>query len=311
MNLAKKGRHVNGILLLDKPDGITSNAALQRARLLFQARKAGHTGSLDPLATGMLPLCFGSATKVCGTLLASDKEYQVTARLGVRTDTGDRLGQTLVKLRVTDGQRREIEQTLKGFIGESDQTPPMFSAAKYRGQPLYKLARSGVEVERSPKKVTIHEIIYQGVDDDLVHFSMLCSKGTYVRTLVDEFGEKLGCSACVETLRRTYVRPFRDNPMYSLDDVREAQEKGLMQELLLPMDSAFGDHPEVVIDVRDPTKLTSGRIYPVIGRHEHQGQVRVYSQDRFFIGIGQGRAGGRVEIQKTILPSLVQSGHVR
>ncbi len=300
MSLAKKGRHVNGILLLDKPEGITSNAALQKARHLFQARKAGHTGSLDPLATGMLPLCFGSATKVCGTLLASDKEYQVTARLGVRTDTGDRLGQTIAGLQVTDGQRSEIEQTLKGFIGENDQTPPMFSAAKYRGQPLYKLARSGVEVERSPKKVTIHEIACQGVDGDLVHFSMLCSKGTYVRTLVDEFGEKLGCGACVESLRRTYVRPFRDKPMYSLDEVREAQEKDLLQELLLPVDRALEDHPEVIVDTRDPGKLASGRVYPVIGRHEHQGPVRVYSQDRFFIGIGEGRAGGRVQIQKTI-----------
>ena len=300
MSLAKRGKHVNGILLLDKPEGITSNAALQKARHLFQARKAGHTGSLDPLATGMLPLCFGSATKVCGTLLASDKEYQVTARLGVRTDTGDRLGRILAELPATAEQRSAIEPTLKGFIGEGEQTPPMFSAAKYRGQPLYKLARSGVEVERNPKKVRIHEIIYQGAEDDLVHFSMLCSKGTYVRTLVDEFGEKLGCGACVEAMRRNYVSPFQGNPMYSLDEVREAEEKGLLPGLLLPVDRALEDHPEVVIDTRDPTKLASGRIYPVIGRHEHEGQVRVYSQDRFFIGIGQGRAGGRVEIQKTI-----------
>ena len=123
MSLAKKGKHINGILLLDKPEGITSNAALQQARHLFQARKAGHTGSLDPLATGMLPLCFGSATKVCGTLLASDKEYQVTARLGVRTDTGDRLGQSIAELEVTEDIRNEIELTLMGFIGESEQTP--------------------------------------------------------------------------------------------------------------------------------------------------------------------------------------------
>lgn len=300
MNLAKKGKHINGILLLDKPEGITSNAALQKARHLFQARKAGHTGSLDEMATGMLPLCFGSATKVCGTLLASDKEYQVTARLGVRTDTGDRLGQTIAESQATDEQRKAIEPTLKDFIGEGEQTPPMFSAAKYRGQPLYKLARSGVEVERNPKKVTIHEIVYQGTDGDLVRFSMLCSKGTYVRTLVDDLGEKLGCGACVETLRRNYVRPFQDSPMHSLDEMREAEEKGLLQELLLPVDTALEDHPEVVIDTRDPSKLASGRIYPVIGRHEHEGQVRVYSQDRFFIGIGQGRAGGRVEIQKTI-----------
>ena len=133
-----------------------------------------------------------------------------------------------------------------------------------------------------------------------MHFSMLCSKGTYVRTLVDEFGEKLGCGACVETLRRTYVCPFRDNPMHSLNEVREAEEKGLLQELLLPVETALEDHPEVIIDTRDPSKLASGRIYPVVGRHEHEGPVRVYSQDRFFIGIGQGRAGGRVEIQKTI-----------
>ena len=196
-------RRVNGILLLDKPAGLTSNAALQVVKKLYAARKAGHTGSLDPLATGLLPLCFGEATKVSGFLLDADKDYHVTCRFGERTSTGDAEGEVL-ETRPADGvSEQQLREVLNDFVGEIEQIPPMYSALKHKGERLYKLARAGVEVEREARQVTIFELELISFEAPLAEIRVHCSKGTYVRTLVEDIGEQLGCGAPSVSVRLT------------------------------------------------------------------------------------------------------------
>ena len=198
-----KGREINGIVLLDKDTGLSSNAALQKVKRLFFAKKAGHTGALDPLASGILPICLGQATKVAGFLLDDDKRYFVRGQFGQITDTGDSEGEVIKTQAFNDFTHKEIRLAVNHFVGDIEQVPPMYSALKKDGQPLYKLARQGIEIDRPPRPVTIHHIDYLGYENGVVSLEVSCSKGTYIRTLIEDIGNKLGCGAHVIELRRT------------------------------------------------------------------------------------------------------------
>jgi tRNA pseudouridine55 synthase len=219
-------RTVNGILLLDKPAGLTSNAALQAVKRLYRARKAGHTGSLDPLATGLLPICFGEATKISGFLLDADKHYRVQCRLGVRTNTGDAEGEVLEQRPVEGITEAALRKVIEGFIGDIEQIPPMYSALKHKGERLYNLARQGVEVEREARTVTIHALELLDFGGDTAELRVHCSKGTYVRTLVEDIGALLGCGAHVSGLRRLGVGPFDGSVMHDMDALEALASEG-------------------------------------------------------------------------------------
>ena len=288
-------RRVNGILLLDKPAGMTSNAALQAVKKLYAARKAGHTGSLDPLATGLLPLCFGEATKVSGFLLDADKDYQVVCRFGERTSTGDAEGEVIEQRPVDNISEQQLRTVLDDFLGDIEQIPPMYSAVKHKGERLYKLARQGVEVEREPRQVTIFDL-------DLVHFEaptaeirVRCSKGTYVRTLVEDIGERLGCGAHVAGLRRLGVGPFDDTRMVTMEQLETVAAEGhyALDQLLLPMESGLMQWPDVRLSGDAAFYLRQGQ--PVlVPKAPTTGWVRLYEGDSRFLGMGEILDDGRV-----------------
>lgn len=292
----KNQRRVNGILLLDKPTGLTSNAALQQVKKLFRARKAGHTGSLDPLASGLLPICFGEATKVSAFLLDADKHYLVDMKLGERTTTGDAEGE-VVEQRPFDGvTERQLLQAMAGFDGEIEQIPPMYSAVKHQGQRLYKLARQGVEVEREPRTITIHDMQLLELAPPLATIRVHCSKGTYVRTLVEDIGEALGCGAHVADLRRLGVGPFDDSKLLTMTELEnryaEAGEAGL-DALLLPMESGLAGWPDVRLTADAAFYLRQGQ--PVlVPKAPTSGLVRLYEGETRFLGVGEILDDGRV-----------------
>jgi tRNA pseudouridine55 synthase len=289
------GRDVTGILLLDKPLGATSNEALQQAKRLYQARKAGHTGSLDPLADGLLPLCFGEATKLSAYLLDADKRYFVRVRLGVTTTTGDAEGEVLETRQVAGVTRERLEAVVAGFVGQISQLPPMYSALKHQGQRLYKLAREGIEVAREPRTVTIHAIDLGVFEADGFEMDVRCSKGTYVRTLAEDIGAALGCGAHVIGLRRTGVGPYGMRDMVTMRQVEEAAAQGAdaLDALLLPLDSAVGHWPEVRLSQDAAYYLKLGQ--PVlVPRAPTSGLVRLYDAAGAFVGVGQIEDDGKV-----------------
>ena len=253
----RRGRAVHGVLLLDKPPGGSSNRALQRVKRLFGAKKAGHTGTLDPLATGMLPICLGEATKLSAWLIDADKGYETTLRLGVTTDSADADGEVLEIRPVPEGlDRTGFEAACCAFVGGLLQVPPMVSAIKIDGQRLYKLAREGITVERAPRPVTIERLEVLAFDGDTARLSVRCSKGTYIRSLVTDIGERLGCGAHVTALRRTYVAPFggglTDARMITLEELERLAgesdgEPGALDELLLPPDAGLDHLPELTL----------------------------------------------------------------
>lgn len=293
--IGRDRRPVDGLVLLDKPVGWTSNAALQAVKRLYRAKKAGHTGSLDPLASGLLPLCLGEATKLSGLLLNADKSYRFTCRLGVITATGDAEGEVLATRPVGPLIREQIEAALRRFTGPIQQIPPMYSAVKRDGQPLYKLARQGIEVERAPREVTVHELRLLRQDAEELECELRCSKGTYVRTLATDLGEALGCGAHVSALRRTAVEPYDAARMVTLDALRERAERGLaaLDEWLLPPDSAVANWPAVSVSGDSAFYLRQGQ--PVlVPRAPSQGWLRLYQEGRQFLGIGEILDDGRV-----------------
>jgi tRNA pseudouridine55 synthase len=290
-----KGRDVNGILLLDKPSGITSNAALQQVKRLYFARKAGHTGSLDPLASGVLPICMGEATKVSAFLLDADKRYRVRCQLGVRTATGDAEGEIVASRAVDRYSRAQLESVLDQFRGSIEQIPPMYSALKHQGQRLYKLARQGVEVERQPRPVEIYALLLTGQGDDWIDIDVHCSKGTYVRTLVEDIGERLGCGAHVSELRRTGVGPYDETGLVTITTLEELKQSDLaaMDGLLLPIESALTQWPGVELSNDAAFYLQQGQ--PVlVPRAPTSGWVRLYERDHTFLGMGEILDDGRV-----------------
>ncbi len=282
-----KGKYVNGILLLDKPFGLSSNTALQKARYLFQAKKAGHTGSLDPLATGVLPLCFGEASKVTPFLLDSNKSYTCTAQLGETTTTGDKEGDTLQTREIKPFTAKELEAVLDKFRGNITQVPPMFSALKHNGQPLYKLARQGIEIKRKERAVTIYELDLLEQTSDTLSLHIKCSKGTYIRTLAQDIGEALGSGAHLSMLRRTEVEPFDCKKIISIETLESLIKEGKnLEALLLPIDSALPSHPSLVLSDDELKRIKHG--LKVSRRDLPNSQIiRLYDKENTFIGIGR------------------------
>lgn len=295
-------RPVSGVLLLDKPVGWTSNAALQAVKRLYQAQKAGHTGSLDPLASGLLPICLGEATKLSGLLLNADKSYRFICRLGATTTTGDAEGEILITRPVGSLSREIVEAALRRFAGVIQQVPPMYSALKRNGQPLYKLARQGIEVERAPREVIVHELRLLRLESEELECELRCSKGTYVRTLAADLGEILGCGAHIASLRRTAVEPYDVSRMMTLDALRERAEQGLaaLDECLLPADSAVAEWSAVRVRGDAAFYLSQGQ--PILAPHAPtQGWVRLYEGDERFLGIGEILDDGRVAPRRLLL----------
>lgn len=290
------GRPVTGILLLDKPAGITSNDALQQIKRLYRAQKAGHTGSLDPLATGMLPICLGEATKVSGFLLDADKRYRMVCRLGEKTATGDAEGEVIERRPVPGLDAAAVEAALARFRGEIDQLPPMYSALKHQGERLYNLARQGQEVERQTRRVTIHELTGGQVDERHLALEVLCSKGTYVRTLAEDLGEVLGCGAHVTELRRLAVGPYVDaDAMRTMEELRLLAEEGMeaLDSVLLPVESALARWPGVRLSPDAAFYVKQGQAVIVPHAPTH-GWVSLYNEDQLFIGVGQVQDDGKV-----------------
>jgi tRNA pseudouridine55 synthase len=296
----RKGRDVHGILLLDKPAGISSNGALQMVKRLYQARRAGHTGSLDQIATGMLPVCLGEATKLSGFLLDADKRYRAVVKLGVRTSTGDIEGDVLEVRPVGTMDLWGVRRVLSAFKGPIQQIPPMHSAIKHRGQPLYKLAHQGLAVERKPRTVVVREIELLGMDADEMELEVLCSKGTYIRTLAEDIGAALAVGAHVRALRRLAVGAFGEREMVGLDTVERAAGRGLddLDALLVPMDSALMQWPAVKLSRDTSYYLCMGQ--PVLVPHAPtEGWVRLYGDQRF-LGIGQVQDDGRIAPRRLV-----------
>lgn len=297
----RQRRPVDGLLLLDKPVGWTSNAALQTVKRLYQAAKAGHTGSLDPLASGLLPICLGAATKLSGWLLNADKSYQFTCRLGITTTTGDAEGEVVATRPVGPLNRAQVEAAMQRFTGVIEQIPPMYSALKRGGQPLYKLARKGIEIEREPRQVTVYTFQLLRWEGEELACELRCSKGTYVRTLATDLGEALGCGAHIAALRRTAVAPYDATRMVTLDRLREQAEQGLaaMDALLLPLDTAVAQWPAIRVRGDAAFYLRQGQ--PVLAPHAPtQGWVRLYEGEHTFLGIGEILDDGRVALRRLL-----------
>jgi len=305
----RKGRPIDGVLLLDKPTGISSNDALQKVKRIYFAEKAGHTGALDPLATGMLPICLGEATKFSQFLLDSDKRYRVIAKLGERTNTSDSDGE-VVETRDVNVDRDTLLENIEKFRGETDQVPSMFSALKYQGRPLYEYAREGIEVPRESRKITVYDIEllrFEGVE---VEMEVHCSKGTYIRTIVDDLGEMLGCGAHVVDLRRTAVAKYPYEQMVTLEQLealflqakeQNIQPKELLDPLLLPMDTAVQELPEVNVIPELADMVLHGQAVQVFGAPT-EGQVRITAgDDHLFIGVGLMDDDGKIAPKRLVV----------
>ncbi len=282
---------VDGILLYDKEAGITSNKALQRVKRLYNARKAGHTGSLDPLATGLLPICFGEATKLSQYLTDSDKRYLAEIVLGVSTDSGDADGE-VIERREVDISQAELESVLQSFVGTIEQVPPMYSALKRDGQPLYKLARQGIEVERKPRTMQVHELRLVDFDSPRFRLEIHCSKGFYVRSLAIDLGRMLGCGAHVSALKRTAVGSL------SLDDAigfgqLERLDADRRRQVLLPPDAGVVQFPDVHLPLDAAHYLRQGQVVNAAGVPA-EGLVRVYGAEGEFIGLAEALPGRRL-----------------
>ena len=306
MGRRRRGRPVDGILVLDKPLGVSSNRALQTAKHLYFAAKAGHTGSLDPLATGVLPLCFGEATKFSQYLLDADKAYQSTFVLGVATATGDAEGEILATANGCHITEAAVLEALAEFRGEIEQVPSMYSAIKQNGQPLYKLARQGKEVERKARKVVIKQLELRGFragENPQVDIYLECSKGTYVRSIAEDLGKALGCGAHVSALRRTRAGPFSIEDSVSLNTLealKSNEQLAQMDALLLPADTALGGLPLVRLSESGGFYIRQGQ--PVqVPNAPCDGMVRVALETGEFLGIGEILDDGRVAPRRLIV----------
>lgn len=305
----RRGRDIHGVLLLDKPQGLSSNDALQKVKRIFRANKAGHTGALDPLATGMLPICLGEATKFSQYLLDADKRYRVIARLGQRTDTSDADGQVISEREVTFTQA-QLDEALESFRGETQQVPSMYSALKYQGRPLYEYARQGVEVPREARSITVHELQFIRWQENELELEIHCSKGTYIRTIIDDLGEKLGCGAHVIMLRRLQVARYPIEKMITLEQLNalqgepgdlSAEAQTQLDALLMPMDSPASDYPEVNLSEIAASYFKQGQPVQASGTPA-DGLVRVTEGEaRKFIGMAEIADDGRVAPRRLVV----------
>lgn len=292
MSRRRKGRDVNGILVIDKPAGVTSNGILQQVKRLFGAAKAGHTGALDPLATGVLPLCFGEATKFSQMMLDSDKAYIATARLGIRTETGDSEGAVVAEKPVPDGLTADVlEPVLDGFRGDIQQVPSMYSALKHKGRPLYEYAREGIEVERPARPVTIYELTLLDIRENELDIAVSCTKGTYIRSLVEDIGEALGCGAHVTALRRTMASGFTLADAHAVSDLEAMRERGeSLDGLLVAPDAALSMFPEHRLAGQALVSILNGQPVRIPGQ-PFEGFVRLYGEHSF-VGLAEALPEG-------------------
>ncbi|ADM96846.1 tRNA pseudouridine(55) synthase TruB [Dickeya dadantii] len=305
----RRGRDIHGVLLLDKPQGASSNDVLQKVKRLFNANKAGHTGALDPLATGMLPVCLGEATKFSQYLLDADKRYRVIARLGQRTDTSDADG-NVIQERPVAFPHDLLMQALDSFRGETQQVPSMYSALKYQGRPLYEYARQGLVVPREARDITVYELQFIRWEGDELELEIHCSKGTYIRTIIDDLGEKLGCGAHVIYLRRLQVATYPIERMVTLEQLQALREQAEAQEqpigelldvLLLPMDTAVQAFPEVNLSPVVAGYLKLGQAVRAAATPA-EGMVRITEGDEHrFIGMGEIDDEGRVAPRRLVV----------
>lgn len=290
----KKGEPIDGVLLLDKQQGITSNKALQQCRYLINAQKGGHTGALDPLATGLLPLCFGQATKVSSFLLDSDKTYEVTATLGEITDTGDADGKLIERATVQVAEQ-EVKNVVESFIGDYDQVPPMYSALKVNGQPLYKLARQGIEVERKARRVSAYDIRYRSLEGVVLAFEVDCSSGFYVRSLVEDIGRMLACGAHVKTLRRNRIGKLSVEDAITLAEMEGCKDSQARISKLIPADQLLDKFPGATLDSEQQVELQFGRVVSLEkNTHPEAPWVRIYGPGKVFLGLGKIDAQGQL-----------------
>jgi tRNA pseudouridine55 synthase len=310
-----KGRQIDGILLLNKCMGLTSNAALQRAKWLMAAAKAGHTGSLDPMATGVLPLCFGEATKFSQYLLDADKKYRCTMRFGITTNTGDAEGTELNNTPTPQLTQAEVEAALAQFTGEIQQVPSMFSAIKHQGQPLYKLAREGIEIERPARPVTVYSLqltAFRGGDYPEADVEAHVSKGTYIRTLAEDTGRVLGCGAHISALHRSQAGPFLESQCVSLDEMEALRGEGradVLDHLLLPVEKAIDHLQTITVPAASGYYLRQGQ--PVLEvkalQHTTTGEmVRVVLDNGEFLGVAEIQADGRIAPKKLLQTHAAQ-----
>ncbi len=284
----KKGRDINGVVLLDKASGGSSNHFLQQVKRLFDASKAGHTGSLDPLASGLLPICFGQATKVAQFLLNDDKRYSVRAKLGQISSTGDSEGK-VINFGPTQGiDENYIRNILTNFIGNINQVPPMYSALKRNGIPLYKLARKGIEIERSPRPVTIHEINFLDLDDAVVSLDIFCSKGTYIRTLVEDIGKSLGCGGHVIELRRTGFSHFDLSGSKTYEELSKLKEQSVesLDSVILSADEMLPNLKSVYLNSEQARDIKLGMKIEYPGFSTSH-KLKLYDNNKQFLGIGE------------------------
>ena len=308
MSTLYKNNSYSGILLLDKPSGLSSNQALMKAKRALGIKKAGHTGSLDPLASGMLPLCFGEATKFARFLLEADKGYHVVAKLGESTKTGDSEGEITQTLPVPHFTSSDINAALEPFKGEIEQVPSMYSALKYKGQPLYKLARAGKEVERAARPINIYRLELEGIkqSDQQTTLSLVveCSKGTYIRTLVEDLGNALGCGAHVIALRRLWVGHFRQEEMIALSALEATNDEDALQHLL-PIEQALSAYPQVILPQNIAFYLQHGQAVRV--GQPNEGLISLVDHLGKFIGIGEYLDDGRIAPRRLINQSQINS----
>ncbi len=295
-------RSVHGILILDKPLNISSNQALQTARRLFQAEKAGHGGSLDMLASGLLPVFFGEATKFSQVLLEANKEYLTTGTLGIKTASGDAEGEIMQRCEDFSVSLEQLQSILCEFLGETQQIPSMFSALKFQGKPLYELARQGIEIEREARTISIKKLELIAYENNLMTLQVQCSKGTYIRNLVEDIGEKLGCGAHVSMLRRLNAGPFVESQMITLDTLQTILDtKGLtgLDDLLLPADAALVNYPVMELDEENARKINLGQIVTPLTPFQ-SGIYRTYNARHEFIGLSEIKEDHRLYAKRMI-----------
>ncbi|MGC1182997.1 tRNA pseudouridine(55) synthase TruB [Legionella sp.] len=290
---------INGVLLLNKSEGMTSNKALQKAKNLLGAKKAGHTGSLDPLATGMLPLCFGEATKICQFLLDADKCYETIGRLGIKTNTSDSTGKVIAYADTFNISALQLADVLVNYKGHIKQIPSMFSALKYKGIPLYRLAREGIEIERTAREIVIKDLQLNSFDGIQVSLTVTCSKGTYIRNLVEDIGKALGVGAHVSRLHRLYTAGLDEMPMYTLN---ELENMSLEERIacLIPMDGVVNYLKQVILTEDEILTIRQGRIISNKVNGEKLDCVRLYDERSQFIGLGVLNANGDLKAKRLL-----------
>ncbi len=296
----RRGLPIDGVLLLDKPQGVSSNHALQRVRRLFQAQKAGHTGTLDPMATGLLPVCFGEATKFSSYLLEADKVYRTYVRLGEITDSGDADGELIERRPVPTLEAADIERVLADFRGEIEQIPPMHSALKHQGKPLYQLAREGKTVARAPRRVTVYDTRLIGCEPAGFELEVACSKGTYIRTLAEDIGQALGCGAHISALRRLKTGPFQAADMLDFAALDAELEEAGREQALLPMDVLVAHLPRLDVDDATAQRVLNGQRarFDTAGLSQ-DGPVRLY-RDAAFLGLVAVTAAGEIAPRRLV-----------